>query len=94
MPHNRSAALQLVAKNFAKLLRKEIGEENFQEVLRLNATPEYRDCCASHNFCDANLLMWAALGHEEDDAIDPKDEEQTIFWNDAWNLAKVEYLTA
>lgn len=50
-----------LAKRFARDLREEVGAENYEEIRRRNATPEYRDStfsvCASHDFCDANMVM-------------------------------------
>ena len=70
-----------VAKRFAERLREEIGDENYREVLRRNATPEYDGCCASHDFCDANMTMLAAL---EDCGIDDGADGPTAIWNLAW----------
>lgn len=46
-----------LARDFADALKKEIGADNMKEVIRRNATPEYVDCCASHDFCDANQVL-------------------------------------
>lgn len=83
----------MLAKKFVDLLMVEIGAKNFVEVLYRNAKPEYKDACASHDFCDANMVMltaWEALGYGEMDANSPADAS---VWNGAWNIAKTNYLT-
>ena len=87
---------QLAAK-FAELLRGCLGDDKIAEVVRLNRTPEYTECCASHDFCDANEVMGEAFAlcgvktfvdcspessHEEEYATAMK------LWDNAWTLAK------
>ncbi|MCE9555407.1 MAG: hypothetical protein K8T91_18815 [Planctomycetes bacterium] len=35
--------------------------ETIAEINRRNSTPEYHDCCATHDFCDPNQAMVEAL---------------------------------
>lgn len=83
---------ETVAIEFTRLLRKEIGTENFLQVRRLNATPDYSGgLCASHEFCDANMLMLEAfqnLGFEPN--FD--NDQHVALWNDAWAVARRLYL--
>lgn len=87
----------LIATTFAEHLHGELGTLYFLAVLRENAirnvkTPNHMTC-ASHDYCDANMVMDAALashgsrwsdGHEDDDAA--QQEVRARLWNDAWNL--------
>lgn len=76
-----------LAREFARLLLEELGEEIMQEVVRLNRTPDYQGpVCASHNFCDANMVMAAAF--EETFGREPAlDGEDLRMWNEAWDIA-------
>jgi len=90
-----------VAVAFARELRKELTTVDFREVIRRNKTPEYASlCCASHDFCDANMVMHAAferLGLKTYVDMEPNDDgtetpEQLAamdLWNAAWDIAKV-----
>jgi hypothetical protein len=51
----------VLARAFARELHATIGASDYAEVLRRNATPEYDSACASHDFCDANMVMDAAF---------------------------------
>lgn len=84
---------ETVAREFARLLRKEIGAKNFNQVRKLNAMPDYNygSCCASHEFCDANMVMLAAfenLGFTPDF----ENDQHVELWNSAWDVAKRRYL--
>lgn len=49
--------IQRVASTFAQCLIDEIGVDNVMEVNRRNKLPQYHGCCASHDFCDSNMVM-------------------------------------
>lgn len=68
---------------FAEQLLADIGMDNLKEVVRRNATPEYVRCCASHDFCDANMSMDAALKKHGIDGL-----KNTDLWNKVWEYAK------
>lgn len=73
----------LVAKAFSKLLAEDLGEETMRQVVERNRTPEYRDVCASHDFCDANEVMTEAM---EAHGLDPF--KNVDLWSAAWDEAK------
>ena len=83
---------QQIADAFVRLLRQTLTREEFAEMQRRNATPEYRDtgCCASHDFCDANEVMDAAFRACGIVIDDLGDDDNHARWNRAWNLAKLE----
>jgi hypothetical protein len=77
------------ARAFSRLLRDEIGEQSFTWVC-LSARAKLDDgSCASHDYCDANEVMLAALcevlGVSEEEAL--ADAHQPL-WNRAWTLAR------
>lgn len=75
-----------LACKFSELLREELTSEEFEEVIKRNATPEYSQCCATHDFRDSNMIMLEALeelgGSIDDTLADPNA------WNSAWRIAK------
>jgi len=75
-----------VAQRFDAVMREWLNEAEYTEMLRRNRTAAYKDCCASHDFCDANMAMCEALrqlGIETDNMGD--DGPTAILWNAAWN---------
>lgn len=77
-----------LARNFAALVACNLTAETVAEINRRNATPAYACACATHDFMDANALMygaWCALMFEEP-AVD--DESIAAVWNAAWDAAK------
>lgn len=82
--------VERVARRFSAVLLEWLGPADMAEVVRRNATDEYRpSACASHDFCDANVAMQHAM---EDVLALGRDalqlEEPTIeIWDAAWNRA-------
>lgn len=76
------------AAHFLKGLGEELTANQWREMLRLNATPEFAgDCCASHNFVDANMVMFAALTAVDGHEPDVSDQAVLDRMNAAWALA-------
>ena len=93
-PEHRASAVKRLALSFAETLREEIGEAKYEEVRQRNASPKYAGSCASHDFCDANWTMLHSFTTEIGWEIDHDNDEDTSVWDDAWDLARTEYLTA
>lgn len=87
-----AGVIEAISHEFAIRLSMEIGDENLREVVRLNATPEYAPtCCASHNFCDANMVMLDAMRAWGHDLFTPEgdiSEDETRISDAAWDQAK------
>ena len=74
-----------LAKQFTKVLNEWLTPEQLAEVRRLNATPEYARCCATHNYCDANQAMLDAFA--ETFGRDYQSDDVDVI-NEAWDRAK------
>lgn len=91
----RERVVKSVAKRFADKLQSSLGPEGWEEMRRRNASPEYDGSCASHDFCDANVVMegvFIDLRLSTEDLGD--DNDQTKIWNNAWEAARRDHLTA
>lgn len=80
-----------LAEEFAARLFVCIGETNLREVIRRNAIDGKG--CASHDFCDANMVMLAALellAPELEDQLDVilNRDDLLALWEEAWAIAK------
>ena len=85
-----------LAKAFAQGILDYVEPWQFAEIKRRNSTPEYLgDICASHDFCDANMIMFFAfkevLGREPNIGTD--EEADCEIWSGAWNIAKAQMLS-
>ena len=83
-----------LAKRFSAIVQATFTDEEMAEVIRLNAE-ETDDCCHTHDFCDANMLMLTAYAEvfcmTEDEVMDKMVEENSKVighMNAAWTLAK------
>lgn len=84
-----------LARKFAASMLEDLGAEVLADCIALNKTPEYADCCATHDCCDSNMVMNDAF---ESFGIDPLEhgyteeggmsQEVVDLWNAAWELAK------
>lgn len=83
-----------LARRFSAMLLEDLGKDLMARVNERNAQPEYAetDSCASHDFCDANMVMLAAIesfGFTDDDVFENDcDNPLQKLWNEAWTLAK------
>jgi len=80
-------AADALANKFLKLLRKDIGLRNYKEVCARNAAEPHKGICHSHDFCDANMVMLAAVQSFCDTFDVPETDAHYDLWNAAWNLA-------
>lgn len=82
---------QHLADEFSKVLRSWFKPAEWNEMVALNATPEFANglCCASHNYCDASMAMLEALENLEISAeFDPARDADCRLWNEAWDIAR------
>lgn len=74
-----------LARKFHELVREALPEhlETIDEENRTAA----EHTCATHDYCDANMIMdeafTAVLGHD----MDAGSEDDVTLWNAAWDLA-------
>jgi hypothetical protein len=89
-----AATVDRVAGEFSRVLHEWLTADELAEALRRNASPEYAGCCATHDFCDANMAMQEAfiaaglpdpgLFHGVHDCGLSTDD----LWDAAWDAAK------
>ena len=88
-----------LAKEFSRVLNSWIPEKIFEVNLRnKEASYKLNNCCASHDFCDANMAMDEAFQkvmqrefvffNDEYPETEQQNEDDTDLINAAWNLAK------
>lgn len=83
---------------FSNILKSWLTEEEMKEVIRINSLPGMEKLCQSHEYCDANMAMNEAfmqvMGRsfvfydDEKPETLKQNEEDTDFFNAAWDLAK------
>lgn len=88
-----------LAAAFSAVVRRDLGA-HLPEIVRRNGTEGYAGACATHDFCDANMLMEEAFRDEfgyapGDDGCrdglgeDGKRHDAALrLWNHAWTLAR------
>lgn len=90
-----------LADAFKRHMQEELGLDLCFEVDRENKRRGDDGTCASHDHCDANMVMDAAaqgLGVHmfPDDAPEDFEVDQEVvdLWNAAWSLARAEGFTS
>ena len=79
----------LLAVKFSEILRDDLGPEIMREIIAKNRTADYGgDICASHDYCDANMVMAAAWEDITGCEPDIGNEPQARIWGLAWAAAK------
>ena len=92
LPHH-----ERIAAAFALGLSVELGADIMAQIRRANAALDPY-ACASHDYCDANVVMAEAFAEVMGrdflpDEGAPSDADCTL-WNQAWHFARSHYLTA
>lgn len=86
---NYEAAVKKLAKMFSWEMRCALTKEEMAEVIEANRDLENTGACASHDVCDANMVMMEAWTKFFGvDYINGDDDEQCRLWSEAWHLAK------
>lgn len=78
--------IEKLAKEFSRILWRDIGHDNMQAVILENK--EDTNCCATHNFIDSNMAMLEALINCEGKYDDNLFTEFSDLMNAAWDIAK------
>lgn len=77
-----------LAETFCSVLTEWLGVDVMREIAAQNKTPEYADCCASHDYCDANQAMVEAMQRLTGDADWGFTIEDCPLIDAAWDLAE------
>lgn len=82
--------MNAIAREFSKLLRAALTETEMKKVVARNRSKGYIDenLCASHDFCDANMVMDEAFQKVMERPTRPTAKADADLWNGAWTLAK------
>jgi hypothetical protein len=90
-----SQEIEKLAKKFSELLRSDHTAEEMEEVIEKNREHKANGdngICATHDICDANMVMLDAFksvtGREPSFLTDSENEADMPLWNKAWELAK------
>ena len=89
---------EALAKEFARVLRSWLNDDQWESMLRLNKKGRSPLICHSHDFCDANMAMDEAfknLGVDQETQWGDdwaSNEEASALWNKAWDIAKTKHL--
>lgn len=86
--HTPLPSAEELARTFSAIIRKWLSQAELLNVIYLNGTAEYANCCATHNYCDPNQAMIDALEQFGVYGFDANDEELTALINEAWSLAR------
>lgn len=77
-----------LANAFSKELVKFIPSK-MKEVIKRNRNNLNKDICASHDFCDANMVMDTAFKKVMRRNLKMQSDADLDLWNKAWTLAKL-----
>ena len=83
--------VEAIARAFSRHLYEQLPGAQLREVVRRNREdPRYQGtgACASHDFCDANMVMDQAFREVVGHSIDVNDERGVRIWNAAWEVAR------
>lgn len=83
-----------LAAGFTAELKRTLTPAEWAEMVSINRDdPIYWQggACASHNYCDSNMVMAAAFETAFSREIDLDSDDDLDLWNAAWNAAFTEW---
>lgn len=81
-------SIEALAQAFSEEVRGELSAAELADVNTANSSDE-NGPCATHDYCDANMLMAEAFTRIMGREFDYSDADAEI-WNAAWAMAKHE----
>lgn len=93
---NPLPTVDALADRFAELMFSLLDGRDTLLMMQRNAENAAKgdNCCASHDFCDANVVMCDALKELAGESVNVNADDVVALWNDAWDIAKRRYFTA
>ena len=84
---------EAIALEFSRLLRVELRTDKMREIVKRKRKYD-KHTCASHDFCDANMVMEQAFHNLKLNTMlrykdgSPRFIKALNLWNGAWDMAK------
>ena len=75
---------ETLASEFSRTLRACLTPQQMNEVALRNRKESCINVCHSHDFCDANMVLYDVFMKH---GMDPADEGGPDLWGDLWNCA-------
>lgn len=84
-----TTTVETLAKEFSQALHSVLTPAQMSEVVSRNAQETHPSICHTHDFCDANVVLYEVfLSHGMDPADEGGMDKWGHLWDEAWNLAK------
>lgn len=80
--------IEHISAKFSEIVRTEFNGQELDNVNELNKHSDYKECCATQDYCDANELMAAAFEYVMKREINLQDQNDIELWNNAWDMSK------
>lgn len=81
--------LKTLAREFSEGLHAYLTHAQMQAVVERNRAETAPGACHSHDFCDANIVLYEVfLWHGMDPVAEGGMDLYGALWDQAWNLAK------
>lgn len=87
-----------ISNKFNEIINREFTSIQLADVIAKNNTSEYAGCCATHDYCDANMLMDEAFQeimqrefiffNDEQLETQQQNQDDTDLLNEAWYISK------
>lgn len=79
-----------VAMRFSEKLYALLGSTKMQTIIERNHTPRYLSgrLCATHDFCDSNMVMAEAITREIGRECNPDNDKHMTVFDHAWAIAR------
>jgi len=77
-----------IARKFSDIIKSWLTPSELDEVILRNKEPKYAECCATHDFCEANMAMFDAMHAVLGVELEMENQDQEKLFHEAWTAAK------
>ncbi len=88
MPIKSLPTAKGLAAEFCNQLALQLSGPDLAEAVRRNTLAALCDVCHTHDFCDANMVMYDAWHAHLGEDMDLQNDAHIALWNNAWRIAK------
>lgn len=96
--NNSTELINQLSDEFSRLIVASFTPDQLAETIAKNHTPDYAGCCATHDYCDSNMVMNEAFENvmnrefiffdDEKPETQEQHREDCHLFDSAWILSK------
>lgn len=85
---SKKDSIHLLSNEFSKVVNGHLSPAQLEKVKTINTSGQFPGCCATHDYCDANMLMAKAFENIFKRECDLQNDDDMELFNRSWDRSK------